>query len=324
MAYAFIALGVLLLTLGSETVLRGGIGLSRVFGLPPLLIGLTVVSLGTSAPALAVMLQASLHNAPDLGLAGIIGSNVVNVLLILGLCALVRPMPVAPKIVLRDGSAMVLATLLLVVFAVARGVTAAEGALLLGGFVVYAAVSFVTDFRRPGSQSGLEARALLRGETSPGAAASILLLGFGSVCLYAGSTLVVGAGLRAAQEAAVSPALVGLTIIGLGISLPVLITALAARAHSGIGAGHLIAANIFNILVVVGIAALLHPLPISAPPAPIDLAVLAASACLVPLLLVSRWQLSRLQGLFLMLSYVAYLGFLAWRQGYLPAMIAGL
>ncbi len=119
MAYAFVGFGLVLLIIGSESVLRGGIGLSKIFGLSPLLIGLLVVSAGTSAPELVVSLEGAFHGAPDLALGNVIGSNLVNILLILGFGAMMRPIPTSPKIVLRDGGVLVAASVAL--FVMVRG-----------------------------------------------------------------------------------------------------------------------------------------------------------------------------------------------------------
>ncbi|MDE3116680.1 MAG: sodium:calcium antiporter, partial [Pseudomonadota bacterium] len=191
MAYAFVGFGLFLLIVGSEAVLRGGVGLSRNLGFSPLLIGLLVVSIGTAAPELVVSLQSALRQAPDLALGTVIGSNIVNILLILGLGALIRPIPVSPKTVLRDGSALVLSSIALLALAEAGRIPRSCGLVLLGGFAVYLLVCFLTDWRRPTPDSSAQARALSRGDLVSTPAVSIILLLFGLACLYFGGGYMV-------------------------------------------------------------------------------------------------------------------------------------
>ncbi|MGN6514851.1 MAG: sodium:calcium antiporter [Rhizomicrobium sp.] len=153
MAYAFVAIGLLLLFAGSEALLRAGIGISRAVGLPPTVVGLFIVSAAASAPEFFVALQAMARHAPELAVANVVGSDLVNLLLILGLGALLVPLPSAPKNVFRDGLAMLLSSGALV-FAAWDGVLSrTEGFILLGCFAAYVIACFVTDWRKPAQDS---------------------------------------------------------------------------------------------------------------------------------------------------------------------------
>ncbi|HET7335171.1 MAG TPA: calcium/sodium antiporter [Rhizomicrobium sp.] len=324
MAYAFLAVGLVLLVVGSDLVLRGGVGLSRVLGLSPLLIGLVVVSAGTSLPELVVSLQAAFREAPDLAVGNVVGSNIVNILLILGLGALVRPLPSSPKVVLRDGSAMIAASVALLI--VTRGGIINEhiGWLFLVGFIAYLVLSFFTDRRRSGDGSLASARAaeVSTSQTSLGMAA--LLLVFGLVALFFGARYLVDGGVAIARDYHVPEAVIGLTVIAIGTSLPELATTVfaAARGQTNIAVGNLIGSNIFNILLVLGATAVVHPLPVSPLVSHFDVYVMTGSALLVVPLMAMGWRVSRFQGLLLALSYMAYIGFIAYRQGLVtPAMI---
>ncbi len=321
MAYAFVGFGLFLLIVGSEAALRGGVGLSRNLGFSPLLIGLLVVSIGTAAPELVVSLQSALRQAPDLALGTVIGSNIVNILLILGLGALIRPIPVSPKAVLRDGSALVLSSIALLALAEAGRIPRSCGLVLLGGFAVYLLVCFLTDWRRPTPDSSAQARALSRGDLVSTPAASIILLLFGLACLYFGGGYVVDGGLTVARFYRVPEAVIGLTVVAVGLSLPVLAMTVTAsiRGQASLAAGNLIASSIANILLALGLTASIRPLTVSAQVAGADIYVMTAVAVLVPLLLASRWRLTRGQGFFLILAYLAYLGFVAWRHGLMPS-----
>lgn len=326
MEIAFLAGGVLLLIAGSEAAVRGGVAVARALGLSPLLIGLFVISAATSAPELAVSVRAGLYGASDIALGNVIGSNILNLLLILGLGALIRPMPSPPKVVLRDGGSMLAASVVLALMAFGHVITRLEGAFLLVAFVVYVVATLLTDWRRPPEHSVACARALARmaaGETS-GAAGSFILA-FGLVCLALGAHFAVAGAVRFAITAGISQALVALTVVAFCTSLPELLltTVAAARGETDLAIGHLVGANTFNILAVVGLTAMLRPLAVSATLAGIDMLVMVgASAILLPML-ATNWRLSRTQGALLLISYLGYVAFLAWRQGLVTPVLTG-
>jgi cation:H+ antiporter len=300
---------------------RGGIGLSRAFGLSPLLIGLLVVSTGTSAPEMVIALQSAFHGAPGLAVGNVAGSNIVNIMLILGLGALMRPIPTSPKIVMRDGGALIVSTLAFAVMLTVGVITRRNGWLLLGGFAVYVVICFITDRRRPPPLCGTEARARARGLGTASAAASVIALIFGSACLYFGGEYVVDGGVAVARLYHVPPVVVGLTLVAVGSSLPELATTIAAsiRGETALAIGNLIGSNIFNILLVLGITASVHPLNVANTVTAVDIGVMVGAAVLLPLMLASRWRLTRPQGALLVIGYGAYLVYLAWQHGYLPA-----
>lgn len=326
MAYAFVVFGLLLLIVGGETVLRGGVGLSRLAGLSPLVIGLMVVSSGTSAPEMVVSLQAAARGAPDLVIGNIIGSNIVNVLLILGFGALLRPIPVSPKIVLRDGGALMIASIALFVLTESGTFSRQSGMLLLAAFVLYMIVSFASDWRRPMALERADIDPLTDGGRQPAPAASLLLLIFGLVCLYFGGGFVVDGGLAIARLYHVPQAVVGLTLVTVGSSLPELVTTIVAsvRGHTSIAAGNLIGSNVFNIFFVLGITSLVYPFAVPRHLFRVDAAVMVAAALILPPMLASRWRMTRMQGFLFMASYAVYLFFLAWRYGILTVPALGL
>lgn len=325
-AFWFIAGGLVLLVLGSETVLRGAVGLSKAAGISPLLIGLLVVAAGTSAPELIVSVEAAYRHVPDLALGDVVGSNIVNILLILGLGALIRPLPSSPRVVIRDGGALVAATAALALMLQGGSITREEGWTLLGGFCAYAAIAFLTDWRRNTVLSVSEVRAQERMNTDMPVTASLLLIAFGLACLYFGAKFVLDGSLAVADAFHVPQRVVGLTLVALGTSLPELATVLvaSARGQTGIVVGTMIGSNIFNILFVLGVTASIHPLAVDPTIASIDaLVMMGAAIVLVPMML-SGWKLSRFRGLLLAMCYLAYVVFLAWRQGLLTPQMLGL
>ena len=317
MAYEFVGVGVLLLLLGSEALLHGGIGLSKSLGISPLLIGLVVVSAATSAPELSVALQ-SARTMPDIALGCIIGSNIVNLLLILGLGALMRPLPSPPKIVFRDGGTMLIASLALVAIGWGGMITREIGLVFLVGFAAYLALSFVTEWRRPSQLSATETRAHCRnGVRAPGL--SVFLILAGVAALFFGARCLIDGGMAVGAIYHLPQALVGLSVVALATSIPELVITIVAfaRRHTDIAVGHLIASNIFNLLVVLGLTALIQPLPVSPTFAHADLYVMAGAAALLMPLMILSWRVSRLNGAFLLLCYAAYVLFLASRMGFL-------
>lgn len=324
MAYWFLGGGLVLLLFGSEAIVGGGVALSRALNLTPLVIGLLVITAGTSAPEFAVSLQAAQAGAPDIALANIVGSNILNLLLILGLAAMIRPLPSSPKVVLRDGGAMLVSAAALALMVRGGTITRFEGLAMLATFVLYLAVTFFSDWRRSAEHSVPCARAVQRLQAgAPSGAAGLFLLLFGLVGLAVGAHFTVAGAEAIARDFAFPQWLVGLTIVAFGASVPELVVTVvaAARGQTQLAIGHLIGSNVFNTLGALGATAALVPLNVNPALSGDLLAMAAASALIVPLL-VSRWRLSRPRGALLVLAYACYLVFLAWRQGLLtPAMI---
>ena len=318
--------GFVLLALGGEGVIRGGVVLKRAFGLSPVIIGLFVLSLGTASPTLAVSVQAAASNLPDIAVGTVIGAVLINLLLVLGLGALIQPMPSPPKVVLRDGGAMLLAAAGLAGLALAGGIGRREGVFLLGAFVIYAVIAVVSDWRRSAEHSVACAEAEKRsGGEHPSIGGGLFALIIGVVCLLIGAHFLVGATLVLAASWNIPQSTMALTAVALAVSLPVLAVTVAAalRGHTQIAIGHLIAASIFDIFGVLGVAALVRPLAISPVFARVDVFVpFGAVAILLPLLS-ANWRLSRPKGALLFLVYVGYVGFLAWRQGLMPHGLFG-
>lgn len=319
--------GFVLLALGGEAVVRGGVMLQRVFGLSPVIIGLFVLSLGTASPTLAVAVQGATSNLADLAVGTVLGATLINLLLILGLGALIQPMPSAPKVVLRDGGALLIACAALALLALHGQIGRREGAILIAAFVVYAIVAVATDWRRSAAHSVAcaEAERRLTGE-HPSIAGALFVLTVGVICLLLGAHFLEGGTLGLAASRGIPVPTLALTLVALAVSLPVLVvTAIAAaRGHTQIAIGHLITASVFNLFGVLGTAALVRPLTISPAFASLDVfVVLGASVLLMPLL-ASHWRLSRAKGALLLLVYIGYIGYLAWRQGMLPHGLLGI
>lgn len=327
MAYWFLGAGFILLVLGSEAAVRGGVALSRAAGLSPLAIGLFVLSLATSSPELAVSLRAALAGSPDIALGNVVGSNLINLLLALGLGALIRPMPSSPKVVLRDGGTMLGASVALALMAWGGAITRGEGVVLLLALLVYLVATYISDIRRPPEHSLACARAIDRlGGEETSASAGLFYLVLGIIGLVLGAHFAVGGAVKLAAAMHVSELAMALTLIAFGTSLPELLMTViaAARGESELAIGHLIGSSTFNILGVIGITAAVHPLSVAPMLAAVDVLVMVGATAILLPMLASHWRLSRPQGALLLVSYVGYVVFLAWRLGMLTPQMLGM
>jgi cation:H+ antiporter len=308
-----------LLLVGAEALVRGASRLAALLGISPLIIGLTVVAYGTSAPEMAVSVQSSLAGQGDIALGNVIGSNIFNVLVILGLSSLVAPLPVAQQLIRLDVPIMVGISGLLLLFSLDRQLQPSDGLVLLLGGVIYTLFLLYQSRRETNAEVQSEytreygARALGRWTW----AINLVFMGVGLVGLLIGSRLFVSGAVSIAQALGVSQLVIGLTIVAAGTSLPELATSAVAtfRGERDIAVGNVVGSNIFNILTVLGVTALSSGSGIPIPNAvlhfdlPIMLAV--AVACL-PIFLtgsvISRWE-----GVLFSFYYVAYAIYLFMR-----------
>lgn len=311
LSYLMVIGGLALLLGGGDLLVRGAISLAKRLQISPLLIGLTVVAFGTSAPELMVSLDAALSGVPEIAIGNIVGSNIANVLLVLGLPALVFPIISSEKSIRRDGGIMILVTLLFIALSFTGTFYAWQGAImtaLLAGYLIWSYVSA----RNNGPQSteslveeleGIDARPLTR-------TSSALFIIFGIIGLALGSDLLVNGAVQVAKAAGLSDATIGLTLVALGTSLPELATAMVAalRRHGDVALGNVIGSNLFNILGIMGITAMVVPVPVPASFLYFDLWVMLAAALLVGLFLLHPvGAIRRPAGVLLCVAYAAYI-----------------
>ncbi len=298
-----------LLVLGGEGLVRGAATLALRAGLSPLLVGLTVVGFGTSLPELLTSVEASFANAPGIAIGNVVGSNIANILLILGVAALIRPVPVGRAGFRRDGFAVVLATALGVAICLLGEIGRLAGLVLLAGLCLYLYIAW----RGERSDPEAEAEDDLPGEKSgsPWLALVYLLLGFAA--MLAGAKMLVFGAIDLARGLGVSEAVIGLTVVAIGTSLPELVTSVVAaiRKHSDIAFGNVLGSNIFNILGILGATAVIAPL--RAPDEILDLDVWVMSAATLGLIFVAvtSWKITRFEGGLMVGAYLVYLGYLA-------------
>ncbi|MDX1532307.1 MAG: calcium/sodium antiporter, partial [Rhodothermales bacterium] len=301
--------GLALLWLGAEALVRGAAALAVRFGLSPLLVGLTVVAFGTSAPELVVTAQAALDGAGGIAVGNVLGSNICNVALILGLSALVRPLRVEAQLLRLDIPLAIAVSVLVTVLLLDQEVSRVEGGGLVAGVLVYVVYSVWQGRRKRGAVP----EALLEGLPRPKGMLlrDVLLVGMGLGLLAVGARALTSGAVGIAEVMGVPEAVIGLTIVALGTSMPELATSTVAavRGAGDLAIGNVIGSNLFNLLGILGTAALIEPLW-----APgiggVDLFVMTATAALMLPLARTGHELSRGEGALLLLSYVSYLVYL--------------
>ena len=302
--------GFLLLFGGGELLLRGAVGLARSFGLSPLLIGLTVVAAATSMPELMVTLTAGLDGLTDVGVGNVVGSNIANILLILGAAAVIHPIQTHPRMVRRDAGAVLIATALFAGFGVTGPLGWVHGAImlaLLGGYLWFSYWNEVAANRdRPAEQADL-ARL---GWAPAGTRLALVAVAAGAGGLVLGSDLLVAGAVAIARAAGISESVIGLTLIALGTSLPELATAVTAarHRHTDLALGNALGSNIFNILLVLGVLVLIAPVRLAAEVLRFDLWVMVGVTVLLIPIMLSGWRISRLEGGLFLALYAAYIG----------------
>lgn len=317
MTYVLFVLGFALLVLGAGWLVDGSLRIARRLGVSELAIGLTVVSIGTSVPELVVNVLASLRGSADLAIGNVLGSNVANILLILGVAAAVRPLPIRDRTILSEIPICLAATLLVGFLANAAlfsavpmlTISRVDGLILLGFFGLFVGYVYRT------AQDGV------LGEVQPdtegqGLARPALAIVGGIVALSLGGEAVVRSALSIAETLGVSESLVGLTLVAVGTSTPELAASVHAawRGNADVAVGNVIGSNIFNFLWVLGVSALIRPLPFDHVSNMDIVMVIASSTLLVLAMAVGRPNtVDRWEGWVFLGVYAAYLSFIGVR-----------
>ncbi len=299
--------GLLMLVLGGEALVRSAVSLANRMGIPPMIVGLTIVSIGTSMPEMVVSVFSAWNGHPDIAMGNVIGSNISNILLVLGASAVIYPIATNPDMIKRDGILMVLATVILIIFTHAEVISRTEGMILLAILVAYM-VNMVVRSRRtpdPTLVEEFQEETQFNYPVFP----SILLLTGGIAMLVWGADMLVEGASTLARSFGITEAVIGVTIVAIGTSAPELVTSVVAalRKHSDIAIGNVIGSNFFNIAGVLGVTAVIVPVPVADSFMVFDVWVmLFASALLIPLMLSSK-RVSRVEGGFMCLAFVCYI-----------------
>jgi cation:H+ antiporter len=296
--------GLLLLIAGAELMVRAAVRLAARLHVRPLIIGLTIVALGSSAPQMTVSLQAALAHNPDIAVGSVIGSSIFNILVTLGLSALIIPLRVSRQLVRLDIPLMIGASLLVFVLSWNEQLGRFDGVVLLGALALYLGLLL--------RQSRHSARPHAEHPQGPQAPwfSSLLMIVTGLTMLVCGGHLLLGAAVVVATDMGFSERVIGLTVVAVGTSLPELATSLIAalRGQRDIAVGNVIGANLFNLLGVLGLTALIAPTPLSVSPNALDfdLPVMLGVAVLCLPVFYSGYRVTRAEGLLLLGFYLVY------------------
>ena len=311
---AFLILGLVVLVIGAEGLVRGASRLAALAGIPALIIGLTIVAFGTSAPELAVSITSALNGQPNLTLGNVIGSNIFNVLFVLGISALIAPLVVAQQLVRWDVPIMVGASFALLFFALDGQIGRTEGALLFAAFAAYTLFQ-VWQARRERNSAVKEeyedeyAPPVVRNRGLEIARDVAFVLG-GLVLLVLGARWLVNSAVAIAQSLGISELIIGLTIVAAGTSLPEVATSVIAslRGERDIAVGNVVGSNIFNILAVLGLATFLSPagVQVATEAQRFDIPVMTAVAVACLPIFFTGNTIARWEGFLFLGYYVAY------------------
>lgn len=302
--------GIVLLTCGGEALIRGSLAVARRLSVSPLLSGLVIVGFGTSAPELVVSVNAAIEGQPDIAIGNVVGSNISNILLILGICAVITPLAVKPLVLKRDAVTLVAASLLFLVLVGGHALGRLDAVILIGALLTYLVWAYVSE-RFHAAPSGqlhqAEADELTTAPSSTLWMFTAVVVGLS--LLIGGSQVLLMGATGIAEHFGVPEAVIGLTVVAVGTSLPELsISVIAAlRRHADVAVGNILGSNIFNLLGILGVSAFLQPLPIHARVLAFDQWVMLGTSLLLLLFLYTGRRLSRLEGSTLLAGYGLYL-----------------
>lgn len=308
--------GLVILILGADLLLRGAIRLAAAFGISPLAIGLTIVAIGTASPEIAVSLQAAVNGQGDLTLGNVLGSNIFNILFILGITAVVAPIVIAEQLIRMDAPIMLAVSFLVVGLAVDGTLGLVDSLVLLSCLVAYTV--FALRQSRAESQNVQDEYAEEYAQKQPRTAKNVLINFFfvliGLAFLALGARWLVDSAVAIARALRVSELVIGLTIVAIGTSLPEVTTSLLAtlKGESDIAVGNAVGSNIFNLLGVLGVGTLLAPggIPVGARLLQFDFLVMIFVALVsLPVFFIDN-RISRWEGLLLLAYYVAYVTYI--------------
>lgn len=314
MTFVYLIVGLILLVAGAEVLVRGAAKLAAQFGIPPLIIGLTVVAFGTSAPETAVSVQAAFNGSGDIAIGNVLGSNIANVLLILGVTSLIAPLIVSRQLIRLDVPIMIGASLITYALAWDGALSRLDGTLLFSMVIAYTLFLIISSRRASAAASADDEFAKEFGlDDSPKPHATLINAGLviaGLVLLVSGSNFLVEGAVSLARALGLSELVIGLTVIAIGTSLPELATSILAalRGERDIAVGNIVGSNIFNLLCVLGLASLVSPQAISVAASALAFdfpVMIAVSIACLPIFF-TGYAINRWEGLLFLGYYVAY------------------
>ncbi|NQW00323.1 MAG: calcium/sodium antiporter [Rhodospirillales bacterium] len=312
--YLQVLAGLIILVGAAEFLVRGAVALADRFGVSPLVIGMTIVAVGTSAPELVVSLSAIFEGAPGLAIGNIVGSNIANILLILGATCLFKPIMERPGSSPMDGWILIGGTALFVALCLYGDIGLVSAIILLAAFFGFLGTSYWRNSHDPDAiEEAVHEIEDLKSGKKPALISAMMVVG-GLVGLGLGADLLVTGGVKIARVYGVSEEVIGLTLFALGTSLPELAASLVAafRGHPAVAIGNVIGSNLFNILGIGGVIGLVAVVPVPAQIVQFDIWVMFVSTAVLFPVLVLHWRLPRITGVLLLVAYIGYV----WIQAF--------
>src|SRR5690625_1720922 len=297
------------LVLGGELLVRGAVAIALRFGLSQLMIGLTLVGFGTSTPELLTSLQAAFKGSPGIAVGNVVGSNICNVLLILGAAALLRPIVTHRDAFRRDGAVLLGATLICVGIVLVGTIGRVAGGVLLMLLIGYVIMTWLAERRGDPSRADVDVPL----PAFRGIWGSVAFFIGGLLLTIIGARLLVDAAIEIAADLGVSEAVIGVTIVALGTSLPELMTSIIAaiKRQGDVAFGNIVGSNIFNIFGILGTTAIAQPLVVPPEVARLDIWVMLAAAVVLIWVTITGWRITRGEGVLMLAGYGGYIGWLA-------------
>lgn len=311
----YVVVGLVVLVTGGELLVRGAASMARSFGVSALVVGLTIVAGGTSAPELVVSVMAASRDNAAICAGNVVGSNIINVLLILGASAMIKPLTIHASVVRREAPIMLGVTLLLVALALDAQIGRIDASGLLIAFLAYNVIA-VWMARRETAVLEPEFAAQQEAIAVRPIGMNVALVLAGLIGLAGGSELFLSGAIDIARSFGISELTIGLTLVAVGTSLPELVTSVVAavRGQSDIAIGNVIGSNVFNISGILGVSGLIKALPIETEMLEIHLPIMVGTSALLWLLIATRKTLSRREGGLLFAGFLGYLGWMVFRS----------
>lgn len=305
MEYLLLLIGFVLLIKGADFFVDGSSSLARIMKVPSVIIGLTIVAMGTSAPEASVSINAALAGSNDIAISNVIGSNLFNGLVVVGVCAFMAGFKTNPEILKRDMPLNIIVTAILYIMLLDRHINRIEGIILLIGMAVYIAAMVISALKNRETADECKTLSLPK---------SLIFIIGGLIAVIFGGTLVVDNACLIAKDFGVSENFIGLTIIAIGTSLPELVTSITAtrKGDSGLALGNAIGSNLFNILFILGMSATICPLNVLSESI-IDCIILLVSAVILYVFARTKKTMNRWEGIVCVFLYVGYTAYLLIR-----------
>ncbi len=308
-----ILIGLVLLVVGGEMLVRGAVASAKALGVSPLLIGLTLVGFGTSTPELVTSVTAALNGSPGIAVGNVVGSNIANILLILGISACIFPLAINPKGFKRDAFMLVASAVACVAVILHGRIGAGIGLAFIATLIGYVVYVYAQEKRAPDEAAVVAEHIAEDARVGPkNVALSVILAIAGIAVTIFGARFLVGGAIDLAKGLGVSDTIVGLTIVAVGTSMPEMVTSVMAalRKHADVAYGNIIGSNIFNILFILGATALIQPIDVPSQIAKLDIWVMLATTALLVVFARTGIKLQRWEGMVFVGGYIGYVAYL--------------